>query len=1203
MYAVPAPAKVTIDGNLNDWDLSGQILTFVQSETADMQSARFAVMFDSKNLYLSAVVRDTTPMMNRHDPAAEGDKGWNGDACQFRISVNPTLPYPLPFSTYAQTGKDNPAPTHLTLWYYTDKHEPVLQIAHSMMYKPVRQQWNPFGVVPADFFTAKYAKAADGRGYTFEYAIPWSTLGAPAPLSGGQIVAGTVQFNYSDPTGLKTAGYSAWCYDLMNGPGVPYQDTSCWGKILFSKKGKLPREMTEEGLPPARVLPLKFRYDLPEDSQITIQLMDKDNVVHRILVPQGNRSAGSNVELWDGLDGQGQLLPAGTYFWKGIYHQPLSQKVLFSPHNSGQPPYQTDDGSGSWGGDHGTPQAVIAFDDGLMMSWDVAEVGSGIIRTDLAGRKKWGNLRCATAMATDGKRVFTVYGEVTALDLTDGKPLVFANGKSSLAPPPGGTATTNDATGVAYYANTIYVSFHDRDLVASYDAVSGNLKGTRPLEKPRHLAVTNEGVLLAVSGDTMFALGGDEAKPLAASHLDDPRGIAIGPDGAVYVANGGRLQNISVFDKSGKYLRSIGREGGRPRIGAYDPAGMLEPGGIACDRNNHMWVAERLDSPKRISEWNTVTGQLVKEFFGACAYFGYAYIDPRKPDEIYCHNVLWKINWKENSCVPISTIWRSTAPNMMWPQGPGGIDHPIFITGRNAHQYVSGGERFMSILSYREGNIYKPCAAAIQILRGNVFYGDHERFPVMSDAKKYPNGNYFWQDLNDDQTVQENELVPLAAEMPPTLELDADLNLYFGLYKVPPVRVETDGRPVYDLARRVKTPAGYGADSDGSVYSYRLIDAVAKFSPDGKVQWAFPGVIDWRRSLSMPLQAPGTLWGLTNYLGVAGEFTGWSDYFGTYHIFSRDGIYVGMLMRDVRRGGGLGPDVTATEVLSGQLVKPDGMDGRYFLIAGASDARVTEIFGLDTIKPLAGGTLTLTDSDVKLAAKALADYNARLTRGKRLNIVRGATALAGAETISRSVDAGRSFKVRAAYDAANLYLAFDVVSPTELVNSQPDPHLLFKGGNCLDIQLATDPKANPQRKTPALGDMRILVTQKDGKPFSVIYRPKAKGFVGLPIVLSSPTGKESFDVIEIANRVGLKYTKNPDGYSALVTIPQDFAGLALAPGQQLKMDIGVIYGNATGNKASARSYWTNNGFDANITNDVPSESRLSPAEWGIASVE
>lgn len=94
LYAVPAPSgsKVVVDSKLGDWDLCGRIEMFFMSETTEMQSAKFAVMYD-----------------------------------------------------------------------------------------------------------------ADVR-YTFEYRIPWSTLNAMQPPKGGDLVAGTVQFNWGKPDGLGTAG-------------------------------------------------------------------------------------------------------------------------------------------------------------------------------------------------------------------------------------------------------------------------------------------------------------------------------------------------------------------------------------------------------------------------------------------------------------------------------------------------------------------------------------------------------------------------------------------------------------------------------------------------------------------------------------------------------------------------------------------------------------------------------------------------------------------------------------------------------------------------------------------------------------------------------------------------------------------------------------------------------------------------------------
>ena len=67
IYLVPTPGKMAIDGKFDDWDLSGQITICVMDETAEMQSAKFAMMYDAGALYLSAIVRDPSPLMNRHD--------------------------------------------------------------------------------------------------------------------------------------------------------------------------------------------------------------------------------------------------------------------------------------------------------------------------------------------------------------------------------------------------------------------------------------------------------------------------------------------------------------------------------------------------------------------------------------------------------------------------------------------------------------------------------------------------------------------------------------------------------------------------------------------------------------------------------------------------------------------------------------------------------------------------------------------------------------------------------------------------------------------------------------------------------------------------------------------------------------------------------------------------------------------------------
>ncbi|HUT01454.1 MAG TPA: hypothetical protein VM031_03295, partial [Phycisphaerae bacterium] len=533
----------------------------------------------------------------------------------------------------------------------------------------------------------------------------------------------------------------------------------------------------------------------------------------------------------------------------------------------------------------------------------------------------------------------------------------------------------------------------------------------------------------------------------------------------------------------------------------------------------------------------------------------------------------------------------------------------------NGRQYAWGNRHAIGPSLYlRDGDVFKPLLHFIRCIDGHILT-PWPPYPMMGDKTRFPTGEHVWVDADNDQVMQAGEIRFLGnrAEGLAFHWVDEKLNLWSGAGFVHrPLRIEKDGRPVYDFTKPEKIPMkghnGHGPiftdPHDGSVYTNSEQDdpGFARWSADGKLLWGYRGVVSWREAINMPPLKPGKLWGPTCPLAVAGEFTGLATYFGPFHLFTRDGLYVGMIFRDGRLGG-MGPDVVACESFAGQLVKPKGMD-RYFLLTGDQDGRVTEVLGLDTVKRLPGGTMRMTKKDVLVAAKALAEYAALLAKGQRLTLVRGQAGLASAKSVGKTIDDRRAFTARAAYDEKNLYVHFDVTSPSPLVNAVSDPHILFRGGNLLDIQLAADPKADPKRKTPAAGDVRILVSRRGGKTVAVLFRPTVKGFSGKPVVLTSPTGKESFDAIAASDRVQLKHTpRGAEAFEATVTIPLDLLGLKPTPGASVRMDVGYVFGNKTGTAAAVRAYWSNNSFTANVINDVPHESRLEPAEWGTAVVE
>jgi hypothetical protein len=61
---VPAPGKVTIDGDLRDWDMSGAILVFMDEKSKETHQLRGAMMYDKDYLYVGG----------------QGNSDWHADA-------------------------------------------------------------------------------------------------------------------------------------------------------------------------------------------------------------------------------------------------------------------------------------------------------------------------------------------------------------------------------------------------------------------------------------------------------------------------------------------------------------------------------------------------------------------------------------------------------------------------------------------------------------------------------------------------------------------------------------------------------------------------------------------------------------------------------------------------------------------------------------------------------------------------------------------------------------------------------------------------------------------------------------------------------------------------------------------------------------------------------------------------------------------
>ena len=244
VHVLPATRKPTIDGDLSDWDRSGAFYSACVPPYHENYYVEGMMMYDERYLYLGAHVGDPVPMQSRMDPAADpADYAWRGGSVIVRLAVNPALGWPLqgkgvPLadSTHPDIGH-RPQDTsdqivHITMWHHRPTDKPRLHLSFGMDFHG--EQTDPNGWLGA------FRMDPNGRGYTLEYAVPWSLLHVGnRPPQAGDVLAANWTVHWSDEAGKLSRGYLVEVTNLDAKP-FHFLRGATWGKAVFHDRGNLP---------------------------------------------------------------------------------------------------------------------------------------------------------------------------------------------------------------------------------------------------------------------------------------------------------------------------------------------------------------------------------------------------------------------------------------------------------------------------------------------------------------------------------------------------------------------------------------------------------------------------------------------------------------------------------------------------------------------------------------------------------------------------------------------------------------------------------------------------------------------------------------------------------------------------------------------------------------------------------------------------
>lgn len=1252
IHVVPPPGKVVIDGRLGDWDLSGAITMFIDEASKASYSVRGAMMYDKEFLYVGAKVKDPTPMRNNYSFGGEAGKAWDADAIQIFLVSNPDLKSNVSLQSSGQNSADSQFVTTFWLWYSTQDKAPGFYSQYTLKYQD--PTLNPPGVEGA------IVEDADGKGYTLEYRIPWKVLRAPREIVGGDTMQCQWMLLWGNDRGTTTR---CGMTDVRRGSSgdLAYMGPSSWGTAIFEKQGNLKLVEKSGSSRADGFIPVSFTLDKP--AKVSLAICDSSGKLIRTGLGARPYPAGPQTWMWDGLDDADRPVPAGSYTVKMLTHDGIAQKYVCDIGVSGGPPFQTEDGTGGWAGDYRHPQTMAIDGDCVILGTAIAEASLPTIRADLDGRKKFGTAACGHAVALrDGFGYMLSAGgaKVTKFNLENGMLAPFTTGRpETIVPGQRAGESAKDwgdrswqIHGIAVVGDRLIVSSLTDDKLFLLDLAAGELRGEAALSKPFGLAVGPDGGLYAVSGNSVGRYDLEAQKFTAITKdLDEPRHLAVDAAGNVYVSLGGKTMQVWKIAPDGKVAVKYGVAGGRPEIGRFNPAGMLKPWNISVDKHGRLWVAEADSQPKRYSVWNP-DGSLWKEFFGSLDYSTTAYLDTAKPEFIYAQAVRYRVDSDKGTWYPDATILRKRQEAGVPLGAPGPHDGAVIrtIKGRT---FVLVGNLGLTIYE-QVGETYLP--------RLSSYTASKEEIPLGKDGKPVPNAKprpvkkpSLWVDDDNDGTVEPEEIreagAPWSYMWTPCV--DARMNLYqftgtrwaaqggakttqpYGIARWEFQGFNDKGGLVYGKITEAAADPDGGAvaegipdSADGSMYA--LVSGgslergqrpqgsghrVVMFSPDGRKRWEYQDVhcaFAWTGDA----YTPGHLAGAMVFVrGTTPDLVGVTGYYGQYFLLDKqDGLFVDALGEDQRSVYKLDQHMVLTENFNGTMFRHP-QNGKTYFLGGDADCRLWEITGLDTIKRRTLAVTVSPEQFVQAGAAAKQNFLAgQMAVGKKTaKIPRLKKAAAdgkydewqSSQPLTICMEGNRTAQAQLGYNDANLLVRFQVSDESPFLNTPTDPRLLFKSGDAVEVNLATNLEKRPARgqnqQVMKPGDVRIIIARTVGGDliatrYRYVTTDKAKP--NSFSVETKSSGKDTLDDVVAWTDLPVHANVQKDGYVVEVAIPWKELGIEPKPGLGLAGDVGVIYGNEGGTKNAIRYLWSDKSPEVSINNDIPSEIRIHPNQWG-----
>jgi hypothetical protein len=959
----------------------------------------------------------------------------------------------------------------------------------------------------------------------------------------------------------------------------------------------------------------------------------------------------------------GHPVSSGDYSWEAIIHKGARLTYRGQAGYGGRVPW-IGDANDHWLGDHGVPSDIEANSRRLFLSSSGAEGGRHLISTDLEGNTIWGLQNTTGGydpwdIAADENNVYVLHSSrpagkdkrakiiISRVDAWkgsykkwDGQPdhilsLEEMYGEKDIQDMPDYFKSIDVANG------KIYLTASDdgqKQGIYILDSATGKFERYIACEEPVSIDVAGSRAYVISGGEKLVEVdlkSGKEKQIL--DKLDKAVSVMISGEHA-YVSENGSQMCVNVYNLNNKkLLKRYGTKGGRPKIGKWRADSMYNPRGMIISPDGaRLWVAEAYNHPKRVSVWNLEDGELVKDFFGTAHYgAGGGAISPRDPNVMIGEACEWLLDEKSGKAECV------------------GVFDNTFHGYANFYQPSNGRLYLAATLGW--------FGQAMRIFERTA-PGEYRLIvEITSNRKDHSKDSpetVVWCDLNLDGKRSDNEIqiykghLSIWGSNSWSLNMGNDLTLYpYDITNKQLMIWKTDkmlnnGVPFYDInnmkpvseeisKRYVAGMSSVFPNIDSSKLLLNLENKELKDPFDyewacvdtktWKILWTYPNpFFQVHRSHKAPTYEPGLLRGAFNpigtfrFPGIIGDAWIINANFGEWYLLSASGFYVSRIfngnMFEWRWPSEAAPGVDLTNLPSGSGGEDfggsaiQGNDGKAYIQAGKFGNWNVLLSGLDDAEKLSGKGIKISEADTKesfaIREKILQDYAPKretVVKKKTINVSdKSGGDFGGVKHIRFSKQSAAEVIIWLAYDAENLYCKWNVADSTPWVNGGKDFSQLYSTGDTVDIQIATDSKANPNRNDPAKGDIRISIANFNGKNIAVIY--KFKNDIKKPRTFSSGVLQGYVvDYVDIITDAQI-YTKTGNNkYEVIAAIPWKDIGIQPKSGMKFLADFGATHGDPSGTRTRLRTFWANQ--QTGLVDDIVFELKLEPKNWGTIVLE